>query len=425
MPKTRNHGDGALFYLPSRKLWRGVANAGFKPDGRRDQRYVHAKTQTEARAKLKVLLAEIEQYGTPLDKTMTVESWADHWLTTVAAATVKPNTLKAYRSVLKQWIIPVIGRKTVAALKPSDVRAVTQRIIESGRSTGTASKAHNLMSAMFESARLDGVTNKNVIRDVVAPTVLAKERGAITADDAYAILQVAHGRIDGARWFYAFIAGMRQGERLGATLDSIDLEREQFSVKWALNEVKFKHGCSGDCGKQRAGACPQRQYDIRPGLPYQPLAGRLVLLPPKSGKTRTFPIVPLLMEPTLRYLRATVDWPNPHGLIFRNRDGSPITAEQDNDEWRGLLREAGVITDAQALRPKDRPAGTPEPPTSHWARHTTATMLMELGVEPKIIGEVVGHGTERVTRGYQHVSSAASRSAIEALSDRFRLGIEG
>ncbi|WP_338095208.1 tyrosine-type recombinase/integrase [Microbacterium oleivorans] len=86
--------------------------------------------------------------------------------------------------------------------------------------------------------------------------------------------------------------------------------------------------------------------------------------------------------------------------------------------------EAGVITPAQAMRPKDRAPGTAEPPTSHWARHTTATVLMELGVEPKIIGEIIGHGTERVTRGYQHVSSDAARAALESMGARFRLALD-
>lgn len=424
MPKKRNHGDGGLFFIKSRGLWRGVADAGYKPDGRRDQRYVHAKTQREARAKLDVLIAEIREHGAPLDKTMTVEEWSRHWLATVVAPSVKPNTLKTYASIVSNWILPVLGRKKVAALKPSDVRAVTLAVTEADRSTATASKAHMVLSAMLESARLDGVSGRNVTRDVIAPTVLANERGALSTDEAFAILRVAARRLDGTRWWYAILTGMRQGERLGATLDSLDFDASQFTVRWALNEVKFKHGCGGTCGKKQAGACPTRKHDIRPGLRNRPLVGRLVLLPPKSGKSRTFPLVPELAEPTRRYLEATADRPNPHGLIWRNPDGSPITAEQDNDEWRALLLEAGVIDASQALRPKDRADGTPPPPTTHWARHTTATILMELGVEPKIIGEIIGHGSERITRHYQHVSTQAAQAAVEAIGAQFRLALE-
>ncbi|WP_165971372.1 tyrosine-type recombinase/integrase [Microbacterium oleivorans] len=312
MPKKRNHGDGALYFLKSRKLWRGVANAGFDANGKRVQKYVHAKSQKEARAKLEMLIAEIEENGAPLDKSMTVEAWAKHWLDTIVpASNPKPNTIKAYRSIVNNWIIPVIGRKRVALLKPSDVRAVALGITDAGRSTGTASKAHNVLSGMLEAARLDGVAGRNVARDVIAPTVLANERGALTTDEALAVLRVAARRLDGTRWWYAILAGMRQGERLGATLDAIDFDRGEFTVKWSLTEIGFKHGCDGDCGKTRAGACPQRRYNVPPGLKHRALQGRLALVEPKSGKSRTFPLIAELAEPTRRYLEATADRPTP------------------------------------------------------------------------------------------------------------------
>jgi site-specific recombinase XerD len=35
---------------------------------------------------------------------------------------------------------------------------------------------------------------------------------------------------------------------------------------------------------------------------------------------------------------------------------------------------------------------------------------MELGVDAKIIGEIVGHQSEAITRRYQHMSSATART---------------
>jgi site-specific recombinase XerD len=60
-------------------------------------------------------------------------------------------------------------------------------------------------------------------------------------------------------------------------------------------------------------------------------------------------------------------------------------------------------------------------PTTHWARHTTATVLMELGVDAKIIGEIVGHQSEAVPRRYQHVPSAAARDGMDKLGSHFAL----
>lgn len=427
MPKKRSHGDGGLYFIASRGLWRGVVDVGFKPNGARDQKYVHAKTQREARAKLDALKAEIVAHGAPLDKVTTVAAFAQHWLDTVCRQTLKPSVLKAYTSVVNRWIIPHLGTKRIGALNPSDLRTVSKAITDAGRSQDLALKAHNVLSAMLESARLDGLVARNVARDVVAPRVKESDRTALSTVDTFALLRESAATLDGTRWWFAILTGMRQGERLGATLDSIDLDGGTFTVRWSLTEAKFEHGCAGDCGKTRGGSCPSRRLIVAPGLDYRQLDGRLCLVRPKSGKARTFPLPPVLNAPLRRYLAETVDRPNPHGLVWRNEDGSPITARQDNAEWRRLLHAAGVITAEQAKEPKDRAAGTPDAPTTHWARHTTSTMLRELGTPAVIVGAIVGHGSERMTDRYTHADavSAEARAAMEAFGGKFALALDG
>lgn len=423
MPKKRSHGDGGLYEIKSRGLWRGVIDVGFHPDGRRKQRSVTARTQKGARAKLDELRKELDEYGAPLDKAVTVETWAEHWLRTVCEPTMKPAALAGYESAVRKWILPPLRRKRVSALKPSDVRFVTQSVTAAGRAVSSAQKVHAVLSSMLESARMDGVCAKNVAHDVTPPGRGEGSRGALDTEVALRVLQTALGRPDGSRWWFAILTGMRQGERLGATLDSADLASHDFTVQWSLTEVRFRHGCGDTCGKKRAGACPSRKLMAAPGLIHRQLDGRLCIVRPKSGNVRTFPLIPALEEVLTSYL-ASDTRPNPHGLIWRNDDGSPITPEQDQAEWRSILLEAGVITPEQALPPRERPEGTPDTPTTHFARHTTATVLMELGVDVKVIGEIVGHVDERTTRGYQHVSSAEARRALEALGQHFSEAID-
>ncbi|MFF7293150.1 tyrosine-type recombinase/integrase [Microbacterium sp. NPDC008134] len=423
MPKKRSHGDGGLYYIKSRGLWRGVVDDGFHPDGRRRQRYVAGRTQAEARKKLDALRAEIDQFGAPLDKAVTVETWAEHWLRTVCEPSMKPAALAGYESAVRKWVLPALRKKRVSALKPSDVRAVTKSVTDAGRAVSSAQKVHAVLSSMLEAARMDGVCAKNVAQDVTPPGRGEGGRGALDTDVALRVLQTALSRPDGSRWWFAILTGMRQGERLGATIDSADFAAHDFTVQWSLTEVRFRHGCSEPCAKKRAGACPNRKLMVGPGLVHRQLDGRLCIVRPKSGNVRTFPLIPALENVLTTYLAADTR-PNPHGLIWRNDDGSPITPEQDQAEWRSILLEAGVITAEQALPPRERPAGTPDTPTTHFARHTTATVLMELGVDAKVIGEIVGHVDVRTTRGYQHVSSAEARRALQALGDHFAVALE-
>ena len=423
MPKKRSPGDGGLFYIPSRDLWRGVADAGFNPNGTRKQLSVTSRTQRGARDKLNLLKKEIDEFGGPLDRHRLVEQWAAHWLETVCRPKLKPKPYAAYQSVVKTWINPTLGKKPITLVKPSDVRLVYQAIGAAGRSSSTALKAHNVMSAMLESARKDGIVARNVIADVDPPRAAISERGALPTADALKILAAASNRIDGTRWWTALLGGVRQGERLGATVDSLDLDNGLFTIQWSLTEAKFEHGCGGTCGALRGGSCPKRRLILADGLDYRQLDGRLCLVRPKSGRPRTFPLIPQLVEALKRYLIATAGRPNPHNLIWRNADGSPITSGQDSAEWRNLLLSAGVISEEQAKPLRQQIPGTAPAPTTHWARHTTATVLMELGVDARIIGEIVGHASEGITRHYQHVSSAAARDAMLKLAEHYKVAL--
>lgn len=436
MPKKRSHGDGGLYYIPSRKLWRATKDMtkelGPRPDGSRNIITYTGRTSQIAKEKLAAALDEIKVHGARLDKQTKLADWADHWLTTVCRPNMKPNGLRSYESIIRVWIVPKYGSRIVATLKPSDVRLILKNVTDRGRSSSTALKVYNVLSLMLEAARMDGLTARNVCADVITPTAAVSDVRALTEREALAVLRTSQHEDDGSRWWVAILEGLRQGERIGAQIKYLDFENSTYTVHWALTEISSEHGC-GDkvdgkwpCGSKRGASCPNARLAVSDGLRYEQLAGRLCLVPPKSGRSRTVPVPPMLMGMIRANLAATAHIPNPHGLIWRNTDGSPILPEQDQQAWRLLLLRAGLITAEQAQPPKDRPPGTPEVPGTHSARHTTATVLMELGVDAKIVGEIVGHQSERVTRHYQHVTTAAATDANDRLAEHYerQLAIE-
>lgn len=427
MPRKRGSGDGALYYLKSRKLWRGVVDDGFWPDGRRKQVYVHAKDKQECSRKLNAMKLSLAETGHVIDMRTTVAQWADHWLVTIKQPQLKPGALAGYESGTRKWVVGTIGTRRVAAVKPSDIRLVLKAVKDGGLKSSSAVTIYNYMSGMFEDARAEGLCTRNVVRDVDPPKASESGRGALPEADARAILRAAGAMPDGTRWWAALLAGLRQSERLGATIDSIDWEHNTLNVQWELEEVNREHGCGEKvngrwpCGFTRGFSCPQARFKLPDGIRHQHLKGRLFLIPPKSNKARTVPLMPELVQALRVYLAATDHLPNPYGLIWRHTDGSPIVPIEDNDAWATLLFTAGVITAEQAKRPKDRAPGTPEPPTTHWARHTTVTMLRRMGVHTKVIGEIVGHADMRVTeRVYDHVSSDDAREAMVLQSEYYK-----
>src|SRR6188768_1180770 len=105
MPKSREHGQGALYWSEVHQMWRAVIDVGFDPDtGRRLQKARQAKTKEGAVKKLNLMLRERDSLGVVLDRSTRVRDLATAWLEDVAEH-ARPHTLANYRSALKASVL--------------------------------------------------------------------------------------------------------------------------------------------------------------------------------------------------------------------------------------------------------------------------------------------------------------------------------
>ena len=113
------------------------------------------------------------------------------------------------------------------------------------------------------------------------------------------------------------------------------------------------------------------------------------------------PLIPLLKahkaaQAAERLAAGTVweDW----DLVFCRPDGRPIDPRDDWGAWRSLLEDAD-ISHARL----------------HDARHTAATLLLEQGVDIRVVQEILGHSSLAVTKRYTHVTSRLARDAADRM----------
>ena len=85
-----------------------------------------------------------------------------------------------------------------------------------------------------------------------------------------------------------------------------------------------------------------------------------------------------------------------HGLIVCTEFGRPIDRSRDWQEWSDILEAAGV---------DHLPA--------HAARHAAATFLLALGVDRRVVMDIMGWKDERMLTRYQHVADELRREAAE------------
>jgi site-specific recombinase XerD len=86
---------------------------------------------------------------------------------------------------------------------------------------------------------------------------------------------------------------------------------------------------------------------------------------------------------------------------------------------QNLLSRAAWDTDAvrDDLRTYvvDRVAAGIRSARPHDARHTAATLLLEQGVDIRVVQELLGHSSLAVTKRYTHVTSKLSRDAADQI----------
>lgn len=382
--------------------WWAQIDAGYTPAGKRRYARRRATGQRDA-ARIERRLLRERDAGDLLDpRTPTIKTWAEEWLARQETR-VRPKTYAGYRTAIRTYTIPTIGRHKLSELTPAHIRKVADAVRSTG-ATSTVVRDHQtrLIKCLRDALR-DGHKIPPAVLAADLPARAVTDRTAIPADQIAQLLTVIAARDDRSRWMAALLHGLRQGEALGLTWEHVDLDQGVLQVVWQLQPLPYMHGCNGECGRTRPGACPKRRYRIPDGYAHRPLDGRMALVRPKTtAGARAVPLVPWMITAMHDWRSIAPD--NPHGLVWPTTDGRPQTSRDDHAEWVAIQQLAGI----------KHPAGRYY--AGHEARHTAATALLEAGVDPHTVTALLGHSSITTSRSYQHVSPALARQAMETVA---------
>lgn len=406
----RGKGEGAI-YKDARGLWTAVIELPPHPDGKRRRKTIRRKSKLQLMKDIKVWRAQFDKVGDLPTRDETVGAWLEEWYSTIAIHNVRPKTAMTYRSLLTNHIIPAVGTVKMQSLTTTHVNAMARHMIDvAGKSDNTARQAHRILGVAMNEAMGAGKVSRNVVSLTKAPRAPKDPRPALSVPDAIRVLATAKEDRLFSLWTAVLFTGQRQGELLGLEIDRVNSMQvgeknvALLDISWQLQRISWQHGCVIFCGAKRGWDCPKKKLVAPADWENRHLTGGLWLSRPKSKSgIRVIPMVDPYRTVILNHLSATAHEPNPHGLVWRNEDGSPIDPKTILKAWYELLDRAEV--------PRVR---------FHDGRHTAVDLLYAAGVPEHLIPDIVGHSTRAQSRNYRtRVNLELLVEAVQSVADMF------
>lgn len=356
-----------------------------------------AKKATDVADKVRQARNRAESGVLPDAARQTVKAYLDWWVKYELPRSVAPSTVVTYTNVLNLYVIPHIGRRQLGKLSADDVTRMLNKLEAQGVSPNTQRAARSVLRRALRRAQQKQAISINAAAIADGVKVRQTIGRTLTPEQARILLDHVHDHRLGAAWAVALALGLRRGELLALAWPDIDLERGTLTVN--ANLTRLPTGL------------------VR-GEPKTPQSRRTVHLPaPLIDALRRHKV-----QQAAERLIAGPEWvemPLGVDLVFRTPFGTAL----DPDNFRNLTYKVTAEAGAEweddpdnsgKLRIKDGTGlGRWSP---HSLRHSSASLLLAQGVPLKLISELLGHSSIRVTSDvYSHVLEPLKRDVADAM----------
>jgi integrase len=182
------------------------------PTGQR--KTVYGATRGEAIRKLREVQHLVDDGVDVPTADVTLEKYLAGWLLAIEP-TVRPGTFRRYEQLVRNQLIPELGRVRLSKLTAIRLQAFYALWLKRGLSTTSVRHLHTVLHRALKQAVRWGVATRNVAALVDPPKMRRLEFTVLSGEQARALLCAAAGERFEALYVLALSTGMRQGELLG------------------------------------------------------------------------------------------------------------------------------------------------------------------------------------------------------------------
>lgn len=356
MGARRGNREGSFRYRPKEKRWEGrvfVAGIG--------SRSVFGRTRDEAKAKLRIVLDDLEAGIRPPDARLTLGEFLEEWLAVWVAPMLAPRTTQSYRDTVRLHITPTLGDRPLVRLEAGHVaRLLAEKSADPKLGPTTVRYVYAVLRIALGRAVKLGRVRRNVCELLDPPAKSERRVIPLSPVQTQALLDALAGHEHEPLILTTIGTGIRQSEAVGLWWSDVDWGQAVIRVGWQKARGSDER------------TVPKRQSIREVGLP------PLVLASLRS----------LYVRSRERWLATGRGEWSDGTWVFARADWGPVSQWTAYRAYQAMLRSASL----------------PAQPF-HNLRHSFATTLLAEGEDLSTVSKLLGHRSISTTADiYSHVT---------------------
>jgi integrase len=349
---------------------------GTSDTGKRDYYNRTVRGSKKDADKVMMELVRRRDAGEPLEESkQTFAAYAEDWLQQ-RASSLNPDTIQSYRRMLKQHAFPKLGNRRISGIDATDITNLYSGAAAK-LSASSIRLLHAILSSLFTQAFKANLIKKNPLLIVDPPKAQRREMQTMDAEQAREFIQQAQQTNYACILTFLLVSGCRPAEAVGVKWSDVNYEQGSVTIQRQLK---------------------MRRKDDWYFAPVKSKSGnRTIALPAEFLRQ----LKEHRRQQQEQRLRIGPLWQN-HNLVFCDLWGNALSLQPVRENFKAIAGKVGL---PKTLRMYD-------------TRHTSATLLMERGTNPKVVSERLGHANIGITLSvYSHVTQRLQAEASEKLAE--------
>ena len=387
----RGQGEGSISKRPDGTWWARIT-VGKDDNGKQKRRAFYGKTRKEVQEKLTAAVNDVNNDVYIEPSSMTVGIWLDTWLEDYKKRSVRTNTYLGLCYYVNYHIKPVLGSIKLKDLRPEMIQRLVNGLSDKNLAVSTIGSIYDTIASSLEQAVDNGLISKNVTKTVILPREGRTERRVLSVEEQERFMEACRNDPQGDMYIFMLATGLRIGEAQALTWEDINYDEGYVIV----NKTLISHGSSRNANIKR---------NVEVGPPKTKSSYRNVPLLPN--------VIAMLKEKQER------QQPSEHNYVFTKENGEIMHYNPARWYFDRIATAAGLMP--QRSRKKNDENGQQIDACRihpHVLRHTFATRGLENGIELRVMQELLGHSSIKMTADiYTHVLPNKKNDSILKLAN--------